>query len=143
MSEWKLHSHPEKSGLWPRMKFLLNLGGAWEKNKEEFRIPYTQCDRFFSHIDRNNLDWYVTAVCIDPETIVYQKPNTKSPKTTILSYEVVRIISRSDHFIEIQTLDKKVAGFVNDQQIIGSAEAYPTLQKVDGTWKITSFAPYD
>ncbi len=70
--DWDLTTNPGKSSLWSTMRRFLKLGGAWE-NKDEFRIPYTQCDRLFNAIP-DDLDWYQTAVCISPETVVYKHP---------------------------------------------------------------------
>lgn len=142
LEEWKLNKHPEKSQLWTKMSQLLELGGAWEEERKEFRFPYAQCDRFFQNMDFN-FDWYVTAVCISPKTIVYQKPFSNAKKKVALSYEVVEILNRSDDFIRIQTIDKKVTGFVKKDQLILSADSYPSLEKIDSEWKIASFAPYD
>ncbi|MGV3612487.1 MAG: hypothetical protein ACO1N0_16130 [Fluviicola sp.] len=138
LEEWNLDKNPQKSPLWQKMKLILELGGAWG-SEEDFRIPYMQSDRLFRETD--GLDWYVTAVCVSPKTVVYKKP--EGEKTALLSYEVVRIKNRLDNFLEIQTVDKKVSGFVKRDQIIESAEAFPVIEKVNGNWKITSFAGYD
>jgi hypothetical protein len=90
-----------------------------------------------------DFDWYVTAVCISPETNVYRKPLENAEKTALLSYEVVRILDRGDDFIQIQTIDKKVTGFVKKDRLILSADSYPILEKINDEWKIVSFAPYD
>ncbi|WP_343747599.1 hypothetical protein [Fluviicola sp.] len=143
LDEWKLNKQAEKSALWSKMNLFLDLGGAWKDHqKTEFCFPYPQSDILFEHIDQD-LDWYRTAVCISPQTIVYEKAATNSKKTALLSYEVLEIMERGDHFIQIRTLDKQVSGFVKTEQLILSADAYPILQKVDGAWKIVSFAPFD
>jgi|GEM_PF-5230726 len=142
LEEWELNKKPEKSELWPKMEQFLQLGGAWEDDKKEFRFPYAQCDRFFQNMDFD-FDWYVTAVCISPKTNVYRKPFPNAEKTAILSYEVVQILDRGDEFIKIQTIDKKVTGFVKKDQLILSADSYPILEKINNQWKIVSFASYD
>jgi hypothetical protein len=143
LEEWKLNTHPERSELWPKMRHFLILGGAWDTDKkDEFNFPYAQSDRFFEKIDFD-FDWYVTAVCISKQTVVYQEPLTNAKKIALLSYEIVKIINRGDSFIEVQTIDKTISGFVKKEQIILSADSYPVLQKVNGEWKIISFAPYD
>ena len=67
LEEWELNKESKKSKLWSKMEQLLELGGAWEEDKKEFRFPYVQCDRFFQNMDFD-FDWYVTAVCISPKT---------------------------------------------------------------------------
>lgn len=140
--EWKLNQHPEKSKLWAKTEQLLKLGGAWEEDKKEFLFPYAQCNRFFQNMDFD-FDWYVTAVCISPKTIVYQGSFSNAKKKTFLSYEVVQTLDHGDEFIKIQTIDKKVTGFVKKEQLILSADSYPILEKINGEWRIVSFAPYD
>ncbi|WP_341904729.1 hypothetical protein [Fluviicola taffensis] len=142
LEEWKLNKQPKKSPLWVKMKHLLELGGAWEDDKKEFRFPYAQCDRFFQNMEFD-FDWYVTAVCISSKTNVYQRPLPNAEKTALLSYEVVQILDRGADFIKIQTIDKKVTGFVKKEQLVLSADSYPILEKTNGEWKIVSFAPYD
>lgn len=143
LKEWKMNEHPERSELWPKTERYLSLGGAWDSDKkEEFNFPYAQSDRFFEKMDLD-LDWYVTAVCTSKKTIVYREPFLNAKKIALLSYEIVKVIDRCDNFIEVQTIDKKIAGFVEKEQIILSADSYPILQKVNEEWKIVSFAPYD
>lgn len=143
LDEWKRNQHPEKSALWSTMHTFLKMGGAWKDHqKTEFCFPYTQADRLFEGLN-SDLDWYVTAVCTSPRTEVYEKASFRSKQIALLAYEVVEIIERGDRFIHIRTLDNHISGFVNAEQIILSADSYPILQKVDGAWKIVSFAPFD
>lgn len=143
IEEWELNEHPERSELWLKMEQFLSLGGAWDSDKkDEFNFPYAQSDRFFKNMDLD-FDWYVTAVCISSKTIVYQEPLPNTKKVALLSYEIVKIINRGDNFIEVQTIDKKISGFVKKEQIILSADSYPISQKISGEWKIVSFAPFD
>ncbi|MNU77866.1 hypothetical protein D3C71_674490 [compost metagenome] len=141
LKEWKLDKKPERSLLWPKMKEFLNMGGAWKDNqKTEFCFPYSQSDRLYPKTD---LDWYLTAVCISPKTIVYLEANLNSKKIGMLSYEIVEILERSEQFTKIRTIDKTISGYVSTNDLIYSASAYPVLEKTNGEWKITSFAPFD
>ncbi len=142
LEEWKLNKQPERSKFWATMQRYMTLGGAWDDNKKEFRFPYAQSNRFFQNMDFD-FDWYVTAICISPETDVYQKPLPNAKKIALLSYEVVKIIDPGSNFIEIQTIDKKITGFVKSEQLILSADPHPILEKVNREWKIVSFAPFD
>jgi hypothetical protein len=36
-----------------------------------------------------------------------------------------------------------VTGFVKKNQLILSADSHPIIEKINGEWKITSFAPFD
>jgi len=140
--ESKLDMYPETSLFWSIMKRYLALGGAWDDKKRIFRFPYAQCDRFIKDMDLD-FDWYFTAVCISPKTIVYDKPASNSKKKAMLSYEVLKFTGSIDGFTKIETTDKKISGFVKEEQLIFSGEAHPILEKINGQWKITSFAPYD
>ncbi len=142
LEESKLDVNPEKSPFWRIMKRYIDLGGAWDNNKEIFRFPYAQCDLFFKDMDLD-FDWYFTAICVSPQTIVYKRPAANSKRTTVLSYEVLKFTESIDGFIKIETADKEISGFVKEEQLVFSGEAHPILEKINGQWKITSFAGYD
>ncbi len=141
LEEWNLHQNSKESLLWNTMEKFLNLGGTWKNDqKTEFCFPYVQSDLLYPNLD---FDWYVTAVCISSKTDVHKEANRYSEKIGLLSYEIVQILDKSEQFTKIKTIDKTISGYVSTNDLIYCASAYPVLEKINGEWKITSFAPYD
>ncbi|MEN9698887.1 MAG: hypothetical protein RLZZ301_85 [Bacteroidota bacterium] len=143
-TEWQLN-FPNQSKLWPGLKRILSLGGTFEDpDKHIFCIPYTHSDKAFNKLNYD-FNWYLTAVCISNHVIVYQAPKTKSTRLATLSYDVVEIIPEDDEsgFIKIQTLDKKVKGYVKEKDLILTSAPSLGIIKKGNNWKITEYAPYD
>ncbi len=143
---WKLNS-PEESELWNVFDKLLKMGGTWEKDEngaDYFCIPYIHSNKTFSKYDYD-FDWPFTAVCVTPIVKVYSKPITNSTEVATLSYDIVEIDSDFIHndFTKIQTIDKRIHGYVQTLKIMNLAEEHIVIEKRENNWKITSFAPYD
>lgn len=141
---WKLDK-PDKSELWTILNQILSMGGTWENDEDKyFCIPYTQSNKVFSKY-KYDFDWYFTAVCISPKVTVYEEPITTSLKLATLSYDIVEMdpeFMKAD-FTKIQTIDKKVQGYVRTRDLIYSADQHLVIKKINENWKITAFAPFD
>jgi hypothetical protein len=141
---WKLDK-PDKSELWTILNQILSMGGTWENDEDKyFCIPYTQSNKAFSKY-KYDFDWYFTAVCISPKVTVYEEPITTSLKLATLSYDIVEMdpeFMKAD-FTKIQTIDKKVQGYVRTRDLIYSADQHLVIKKINENWKITAFAPFD
>ncbi len=141
---WKLNK-PDKSELWKILSQILNMGGTWENDEGKyFCIPYAQSNKAFSKY-KYDFDWYFTAVCISPKVTVYKEPKTTSKELSTLNYDIVEIDSdymKAD-FTKINTIDKKVEGYVKTSDLIYSADQHLVIKKIDDDWKITAFAPFD
>lgn len=141
---WQLDK-PDKSELWTILNRILSMGGTWENDEDKyFCIPYAQSNKAFSKYNYD-FDWYFTAVCISQEVTVYKEPKTTSIKLATLSYDIVEIdpdFMKAD-FTKINTIDKRVQGYVKTTDLIFSADQHLVIKKIDDNWKITAFAPFD
>lgn len=138
-----LNSIPEKSDIWKNLQDLIAMGGAWDnKEKTRFCYPYLNSNLLYGRLTKD-LDCYNTVTCIEPNVIVYEKANIQSKKIGILSYEILTVTNYSGSFSKIHTIDNTISGYVLTKQLLHCAAAYPIIEKIDGTWKITSYAPYD
>jgi hypothetical protein len=143
--KWHLDK-PDESELWATLNKILNMGGTWEidEGEEYFSIPYTQSNKAFNNY-KYDFDWYFTAVCILPEATVYKEPQVTSTKLATLNYHIVEMDPEfmKAGFTKIHTIDKQVQGYVETSSLIYSSAQYLVIKKIDNTWKVASFAPYD
>jgi hypothetical protein len=142
--KWKL-DELDKSELWSILNKLLSLGGTWENDEGKyFCIPYTQSNKAFNNYNYD-FNWYFTAVCISPEAIVYKEPNTTSKKLSTLNYDIVEMDPdfMKENFTKINTIDKKIKGYVKTTELIYSSDQHLEIKKLGGNWKIIAFAPFD
>ena len=138
-----LNSKHEKSGIWKTLDQYISMGGAWNNmEKSSFCFPYIQSNVLYERLNED-LDCYSYATCMDPKVIVYEKPSNNSKKISILSYEVVIAINTSKEFTKIQSIDQTISGYVLTKQLFRCYNPHPVIEKIDGNWKITSFAGYD
>ena len=138
-----LNFEPEKSRIWNTLAQYISMGGAWDDGeKSRYCFPYIQSNLLYTRLNVE-LDCYSYAICMGQEVIVYEKPGTGSKKIGILSYEVLTALNVSKAFTKIQTVDQAVSGYVLTNQLFRCYNAHPVLEKVNGEWKIISFAPYD
>lgn len=141
---WNL-DQPGKSELWGILSQLLSMGGTWENDEDNyFYIPYTKSNKAFSKF-QYDFDWYFTAVCISSNTIVYPKPETTSPQSATLNFDIVEIDPEfmNDDFTKISTIDRKVKGYVKTSELLHSASPRLIVKKIGQNWKVTAFAPFD
>lgn len=138
-----LNFEPRKSEFWNTLDKLIAMGGAWDnKEKSRFCFPYLQSNLLYSLL-KVDLDCYSTVTCIEPKVIVYEKANVNSKKLRMLSYEVLTASDVYKGFTKIQTIDQRISGYVETKRLFHCYNAHPVLEKINGEWKIVSFAPYD
>jgi len=143
-AKWELEK-PDNSELWAILNQILNLGGTWENDDDRyFCIPYTQSNKAFRRF-KFELEPYRIAVCISAKSEVYQEPNISSKKIASLNYNIVLIEGSfmKTEFTKISTMNNKIQGYVKTADLIYSAAEHLEIKKVDNSWKITAFAPYD
>ncbi len=144
--EWNLDS-PENSSLWDILKEKIRLGGTFESDGENkyFQFPYAISNKAFRKLNLF-LDPYFSLVCISSDAKVFIQPDTNSNRIGLLNYDIVRrdINYRGTGFIKIFSLDNKITGFALSSDFIGIADRKLIIKKdKNGTWRITSFAPFD
>ncbi|TJZ51822.1 hypothetical protein FAZ15_19945 [Sphingobacterium olei] len=140
---WKL-DRPEESELWKTLDQILTMGGTWENDGEYFCIPYAQSEKAFNK-HTYDFDWYSTAVCISSDVTVYEQPRTNSLKIATLNYDIVEIDHEftNSEFTKINTIDKRIEGYVKMGTLIHVAAPKLVIRKIDKKWKIAAFAPFD
>jgi hypothetical protein len=143
-NRWNLNQ-PDNSELWTLLDTLLSMGGTWEgDNNRYFSIPYTHSNKLLSKF-KYDFDYYFTAVCISDETMVYEKPSISSESFDTLNYEIVEMDYNymKEDFTKIQTIGKKIKGYVKTSDIVLLADHSLVIKKIESTWKIIEFAPFD
>lgn len=138
-----LNFEPRKSEFWKTLNEYISMGGAWDnKEKSRFCFPYHQSNIFYQRLN-HDLDCYSMVTCTESEVIVYNNASITSKKLGILSYEVLTAVNVSNDFTKIQTIDQSITGYIQTKQLFRCYNAHPVLEKINGEWKIVSFAPYD
>jgi hypothetical protein len=77
--------------------------------------------------------------------LVYKTPHTNSEIIARLHYDILEIDHHHsrDQFIKINSIDHTITGYVKQDALEFSADYSLLLKKMDGHWKIISYAPYD
>jgi hypothetical protein len=136
----------EKDNIWNKLEQMLNLGGAFNAPKSEYRIPYIQVDRFYKGID---LDWYVAGAILDSTVLLFQKPDSNSTIIDTLSFDIIEVIPEEKNestngFVKISPIKSITEGFVKSSSIYRTQDYMLVFEKDSASrWLITSFAPYD
>ena len=132
--------------LWMKLKQILSLGGVFDKDGKEFRLPYCQADRFFGEWD---VEWYTAGVLTTQTTLLYLTPDSSSQAIDTLEYSIVETIDYNglepeNGMIQITTIDEKQKGFVKYSEFYSTSDYMLIFELQDnGKWIINSFAPYD
>ncbi len=117
--------HPERedSNLWKLLENLLNLGGVWSDDQDEF---YAFVFPYINNIELQNADDYsIVLVTTTPKAQILSKPNIESALVETLDYDVLYYDS------------EKSIPYQNESEIEGVIEMYPKqwyyVSKMDST----------
>ena len=144
--EWHLN-HPETSRVWEAIHRIIILGGTFEESGQDqyFQYPYTHSNKLLS-VFQTEFEPYFTAVCVDAQVKVFSKPDVNALLTDLLNYKIITkdLDFNSEKFVKIQTIDKKVTGFVLNTTLSHLSENTLIIKKNKNKfWKIIDFAAYD
>ena len=144
-TNWDLRKDPKKSQLWSALNNVVKLGGCYNTDEKNltFIFPYLQSGHLFKGC---TFDWFSTCVCTKPKVFVYEKPIVNSRILDTLNYNVLETgyeASISGTFVAVKTFDGKISGYTLLDNVYFTADYALIVEKKNGLWKITSFAPFD
>lgn len=141
---WSL-KRPENSELWKVLERLLNLGGTWENGDGRyFCIPYANSSKAFARFNRD-FDWYQTAVCLSSNASVFNEPKVTASIVSTLNHEIVEVdvgYMRGE-YAKVKSINSGIEGYVKSSDLFFTSDQHLVIEKVDGEWKVTAFAPFD
>jgi hypothetical protein len=134
----------KNSSLWPILERIVNMGGVFNKRPEPF---YTFVFPYVNEIELAEGDEYFnTMVITGKNVIVREKPDPNSKAAGLLTYDVVKFDyekSKVDQWYYIETLDKKLKGFVKNEFIYSPVDYRMFLTKEKGKWMISCLVAGD
>jgi len=139
---WKLED--ENSSLWPIMNKIVQLGGAFNKNRTE-----TFYDFVFPYVNTVDLkdgdDYFRTLVITNKGVNVREKPDVNSKLIGQLTYDIVTYDYEKnvDKLYFIQTVDKKISGYINSNFAYSPVDYRMFLTKEKGKWMISCIVAGD
>lgn len=142
-----LWGDPKGKFLWEDMNRMVNLGGAFQSSDTLFRMPYCAVDRFFK--DVKDQEWYSMCVCLRNGVPLYSSGSVKSDTLALMNYSIVHIYQLGVNkppkgFLKVTSEENGIVGYVLKKEVYLTADYAMDIEKQkDGSWIITSFAPYD
>jgi hypothetical protein len=148
---WKPQN--QNSEIWPLLNKLVTLGGVFMKNSGStvrFVLPYVN--------EVEGGDHYKVLVVTGKNINVRERPNLNSKILGQLTYDVVDMdysksvltknvslpeYADSKDWFFVETLDKKLRGFVYWEFLWSPIGYRMFLDKINGTWKITGLIAGD
>lgn len=132
--------------IWNKLEQVISLGGVFDNDGQEFRLPYCQADKFYGSW---NIDWYTTGVTIKPKTLLFSNSDSTSNVIDTLNFSILKTIDYYgyiplDGMIHIKTIKEDKEGFIKYSDFYGTSDYTLIFEKKEnGNWLIISFAPYD
>ena len=145
--KWEADNYEQ---LWPVMKRILENGGAFMKdnNGKDLQQHIFQAPYVFSNWP-DSLDAFELSAIIHERTPIYKQATTESEILTKLSYEIVDVElfipeeNSKERFIYIKTLDGKVKGYTDEENLYSPVGYRALFGKVNGKWKLQALVAGD
>jgi hypothetical protein len=127
----------KNSTLWPILERIVDLGGVFLRRPDpnyKFVFPYVN-DMELTDGD----DYFNTMVITGKDVNVREKPDATSKIVGKLTYDVVTFDykkSQIDNWYYIETADKKIKGFVQNEFVYSPVDYRMFLTNANGKWLI-------
>lgn len=136
----------KNGGLWEKLDQIIKLGGVFDKDGKEFRLPYCQDSHLYGSW---GLDWYKAGAVIAPNTLLYSEADTASMVMDTLHYAIVETMNHyggepDSGMLRVKPVGQPKEGYIRYSKFYSTSDYMLIFEnQPDGNWLITSFAPYD
>ncbi|MDI6757498.1 MAG: SH3 domain-containing protein [Endomicrobiia bacterium] len=144
---WKLDKEPGQSLIWGELEYILNLGGAFEKDGS-FNAPYT----FAGFPDF--ADGFESVVCVSSNVFLRASPSASGPVVKKLCYDILTFaddrngkydywrVKGKAGWLKVRTRQGE-EGYVLNKYVRSPIDYRASFSKKNGVWKMTDFVSGD